>query len=71
MADQDDRTGCALREKRRDVRGVSRHPVQEVGRREDGEALTLELGRYSVPACSVCPRSVDKNDRRLRYVGPL
>jgi hypothetical protein len=44
MADQDDGTGRALREKRCNVRGVSRHPVEEVGRSEDGEALTLKLG---------------------------
>jgi hypothetical protein len=50
MADQDDGTGRALREKRRDVRGVSRHPVQEVRRSEDGEAPALEPGRYRVPA---------------------
>src|SRR5207253_2732452 len=31
VADQDDRTSRALREKRRNVRGVSRHPVEEVG----------------------------------------
>jgi len=43
MADQDDRTGRALREERRDVRGVSRYPVEEVGRSEDGEAPTLVM----------------------------
>src|SRR6185312_16957867 len=70
MADQNDRTGCALREKRRDLRGVCRHSVEEVGRSEDGEALTLKLGRYGVPARSVCPCSVHKYDRRLRHVAP-
>src|SRR5271166_6537480 len=71
MADQDDRTGRALREERRDVRGVSGHPAQEVGRSEDGEALTLQLGRYGVPARSVGPCAVNENDRRLRHAAPL
>jgi hypothetical protein len=43
MADQDDRAGGALREERRDVGGVARHPVQEVGRSQDGEVLALKL----------------------------
>ena len=49
MADQDNGTARTLREKRRDVCGVSRHSVQEVRGSEDGKALTLELGRYSIP----------------------
>jgi hypothetical protein len=50
MADQDDRAGRALGQERGDVGGVAFHAVQEVRRREDGEALTLELLRYGVPA---------------------
>src|SRR6516162_3681201 len=71
MAGQDDRTGRSLREERRDVGGVSCHPVEEVGRSEDREALPLEFGRYGVPARSVCPCSVNQDDRRLRHVAPL
>ena len=71
MADQDDRTCRALREKRPDVCGIARHAVEEVGRSEDGEALTLELGRYGVPARSICPCTVNKNDRWLRHVSPI
>jgi hypothetical protein len=60
VTDEDDRTGCALRQESRDVRGVSRDAAQEVGGCEHREALALELGRDGVPARPVRPRAVDK-----------
>ena len=65
VADEHDRPGRALREERRDVGGVAGHPVQQVGRGQDGEALALELGRDGVPARAVGPGSVDEDDRGL------
>src|SRR5450631_2168272 len=68
MTDQDDRTGRPLLEERRDVLGISRHSVEEIRRREDSEALAMELSRNGVPARSICPCSVDQDDSRLRHI---
>ena len=71
VTDQDDGTGRALSEERGDVRGVARHAAEEVGWREDGEALSLELGRHRVPAPTVRPCSVNEDDRRLGHDAPV
>ena len=55
-----------LLQERRDVGRISLDPVQQVGWGQDGEALSLELGRNGVPARSVGPCSVDEYRRGRR-----
>src|SRR4029077_12665836 len=71
VTDQDDGSGRALSEERCDVRGIAGHAAKEVGWREDGEALRLELGRHRVPAPAIRPGSVHEDDRRLGHSAPV
>ena len=67
VADEHDRSRCALREERCEICAVRGNPTQQVGRGQDGEALTLELDGDRVPARTVRPGTVDEYDGGLRH----